>query len=141
MDFAFINPYEINNILLGNGAIANKKVPNRYPYLVFSKYFLSFSKLLFLWSFIAFLPIVLNCNSIKRPITAAVAPTIDNKNGFSWLSNEYAETTTIHVGGVNIGIILNTKIKKNTNGYVYSENKVMKKSYNNISKYTSNLSI
>jgi hypothetical protein len=69
---------------------------------------------------------VLNCNSIKRPVIAAVAPIIDNKNGFSWLFNEYAETTTIHVGGVNIGIILNIKIKTNTNGYVYSENKVIK---------------
>ena len=36
-DLAFINPYEINNILLGNGVRANSKVPNKYPYLVFSK--------------------------------------------------------------------------------------------------------
>jgi hypothetical protein len=112
MDLAFINPYEINNILLGNGVIANNKVPIKYPYLVFSKYFLNFSKLLFLCSFIAFLPIVLACNKIKQPITAAVAPIPDNKNGFSWSFNEYAETTTIQVGGVNIGIMLNTNIKK-----------------------------
>ena len=34
---AIINPYEINNILLGNGVRANYKVPNKYPYLVFYK--------------------------------------------------------------------------------------------------------
>jgi hypothetical protein len=84
---------------------------------------------------------VLNCNSIRRPVTAAVAPITDNKNGLSSLFNEYAETITIHVGGVNIGMILNMKIKTNTNGYVYSENKAIKKSYNNTSKYTSNLLI
>jgi hypothetical protein len=68
-------------------------------------------------------------------MTAAVAPIPDNKYRFNWSFNEYAETTTIHVGGVNIGIMLNRNIKKNTNGYVYSENKVIKKSYNNNSKY------
>ena len=28
-DLAFINPYEINNMLLGNGVRANSKVPNK----------------------------------------------------------------------------------------------------------------
>ena len=88
-----------------------------------------------------FSSIVLACNKIKRPVTAAVEPIADNKNGFSWSFNEYAETTTIHVGGVNIGIMLNTNIKTNTNGYVYPENKAIKKSYNDSSKYASNLLI
>ena len=39
------------------------------------------------------------------------------------------------LGEVNTGITLNANIKKNTNGYVYSKNNVLKKSYNNNSKY------
>ena len=83
----------------------------------------------------SFFPKLLNFNNNKRPAIAAVAPTIDNKKGLNFSSNEYAETTTIHVGGVNTGITLNANIKKNTNGYVYSKNNVLKKSYNNNSKY------
>ena len=78
---------------------------------------------------------MLNYNRIKRPVIVAVSPTTANKIGCSWSFNEYVETTTIHVGGVNIGIMLNRNIIINTNGYVYSENKVIKKSYIN-SKYT-----
>ena len=122
-------------MLLGNGRSANIRVPIKYPYRVFSKNFLNFSKLCFLRSLIAFLPKLLNFNNNKRPAIAAVAPTTDNKNGFYCSSNEYAETTTIHVGGVNTGITLNTNIRINTNGYVYSKNNVLKKSYNNNSKY------
>jgi len=51
---------------------------------------------------------------------AAVALINDKKTGsVSWLS-AYADTTTIHVGGVKIGITLKKKTTREQNRYEYS---------------------